>query len=71
MDMIEQQFNIGDRLYSKTWERDVMIQEILPNCFYKVVDIHGVEYITHESSLWTEKITVQKISNANKLFKYI
>ena len=45
-------YKIGDIVYSKTWQRNVIIQEIIPGGFYKVGDIHGLGWFTeHEDNL--------------------
>ena len=41
-------YNVGDIVYSKTWQRNVIIQEIIPGGFYKVGDIHGLGWFTED-----------------------
>ena len=41
-------YKIGDIVYSKTWQRNVIIQEIIPGGFYKVGDIHGLGWFTED-----------------------
>lgn len=55
----EPKFKVGDIVYSTTWQRDVIIQDILPDGFYKVGDIHNLGwFITDESCLRKEKNTL-------------
>ena len=50
-------FNIGDKVYSTTWQRNVIIQGIIPGGFYKVGDIHGLGWFTtHEDTLCKENV---------------
>lgn len=48
-------FNIGDVVYSKTWQRNVVIMEILPGGFYAVGELYGTGctgwFKTHEDNL--------------------
>ena len=57
-------YKIGDIVYSKTWQRNVIIQEIIPGGFYKVGDIYGLGWFTeHEDNLCKVKPTC-KIDSA-------
>jgi len=48
-------FNIGDVVYSKTWQRNVVIMEILTGGFYAVAELYGTGctgwFKTHEDNL--------------------
>ena len=53
-------YKVGDKVYSKTWQRNVIIQEIIPGGFYKVGDIHGLGWFTeHEDNLCKVKPTCE------------
>ena len=70
---LESKFYTGDIVYSTTWQRNVIILEILPNGFYKVGDIHGSSWFkTHETFLCKEKIDIpyQNIPNSTELIKH-
>lgn len=67
-------FRVGDVVYSKTWQRNVIIQEILPAGFYKVEDPQGLGWFTeNEVNICKEKITlpidshVSHASNSTKI----
>ena len=65
-------FYIGDRVYSITRQRDVIIQEILPDGFYIVGELYGTGwYKSHETSLYKEKMDIPYQTNLNytELFK--
>lgn len=55
-DKPQPKFNIGDIVYSKTWQRDAVIMEILPDGFYKVGE-YGIGWFkSHEDQLCKEKV---------------
>ena len=64
-------FKVGDIVYSKTWQRDVIIQEILPDGLYKVGDLQGLGWFKeNEDNLLKEKITLPTDSHLTKPFKH-
>ena len=51
----QRKFNVGDIVYSKTWQRNVIIHEILPGCFYKVGDLFSTNWFKeYENNLCKE-----------------
>ena len=55
----EPKFKVGEIVYSKTWQRDVIILDILPDGVYKVGDKHGLGWFkANEDNLLKEKITL-------------
>ena len=55
----EPKFKVGEIVYSKTWQRDVIILDILPDGVYKVGDKHGLGWFKeNEDNLLNEKNTL-------------
>lgn len=53
----QRKFNVGDIVYSKTWQRNVIIHEFLPDRFYKVGDLFSTNWFKeHEDNLCKEVI---------------
>ena len=65
----EPKFKVGEIVYSITWQRDIIILDILPDGFYKVGDVHLGWFRTDESGLCKEKITLPTDSQLKKPFK--
>lgn len=58
---VQSKYKVGDIVYSKTWQRDVVIQEVIPGGFYKVGDLQGIGWFTeHEDTISKDKDDCKK-----------